>query len=501
MNRKEFKKGINRGIKAIILIFTTFFTTNAISQNSWYDGLEYGSHTVGFKVISTKDFSRPYKTGKDSSFIPRPMQMGIWYPATSDKTGSTIHFGYLLALENSDETLERVDPTLVTKPSEKYEQYFPPEELDLVFNKPMHSKLNASAQKGNFPIIIYGSSQGSSGYDNAMLCEQIASHGFIVVTVASKGAYSRQMPFNTEGAEAQARDLEFLFGQMYTYPNADEHNIGTVGFSFGGLNMVTFSLKNTRVKAMVSLDGSISSPSGVEILNSYSYLNVKNFNSNFLGFLGDKSTINNFPIIDQAFLSDMYLLKLSKLNHPDFSSFNLMIHERPDYVHKAYVDMANLTVKFLNHNFKNDLAFDRAIANYSKDIYSGVKQKKSKGTPTISKEEYINYIKENGIEEGIQIYYETKSNFPEYQLFDYDPFRDIGFMKMMEKDYKGAIKVYKVLLEEFPDNPDSYRRLGEAYMHIGNFSKARKLINNGLKLDPKSPAMNDILRLINEKDK
>ena len=74
-------------------------------------------------------------------------------------------------------------------------------------------------------------------------------------------------------------------------------------------------------------------------------------------------------------------------------------------------------------------------------------------------------------------------------------------MKMMEKDYKGAIKVYKVLLEEFPDNPDSYRRLGEAYMHIGNFSKARKLINNGLKLDPKSPAMNDILRLINEKDK
>ncbi len=501
MNRKEFTKRKNRDIKAFILIFAAFFTTNAISQNSWYDSLEYGSHTVGFKVISTKDFSRPYKIGNDSSFIPRPMQMGIWYPAKSDKTGNTIHFGYLFALENSDETLERVDPTLVTKPNEKYEQYFPSDKLDLVFNKPMYSILEASAKKGNFPIILYGSSQGSSGYDNALLCEQIASHGYIVVTVASKGAYSKQMPFNAEGAEAQTRDLEFLFGQMYTYPNVDMHNVGTVGFSFGGLNMVTFSLKNTQVKAMVSFDGSISSPVGNEILNSYSYLNIKNFNSNFLGFLGDKSTINNFPIMEQAFLSDMYLLKLSKLNHLDFSSSNLMIYERPDYVHKAYIDMANLTVKFLNQYFKNDLAFNRALTNYSEDIYSEVKQKKSKGTPIIRKEEYISYVKENGIEKGIQIYDQTKSSFPEYQLFDYDSFRDIGFMKMIEKDYESAVNVYKILLEEFPDNPDSYRRLGEAYMQVGNYSEARKLINNGLKLDPESPAMTDILRLINEKDK
>ena len=74
-------------------------------------------------------------------------------------------------------------------------------------------------------------------------------------------------------------------------------------------------------------------------------------------------------------------------------------------------------------------------------------------------------------------------------------------MKMIEKDYESAVKVYKVLLEEFPDNPDSYRRLVEAYMQVGNYSEARKLINNGLKLDPESPAINDILRLINEKDK
>jgi tetratricopeptide (TPR) repeat protein len=354
---------------------------------------------------------------------------------------------------------------------------------------------------GKFPIIIYGSSQGSSGYDNSLLCEQLASHGYIVFTIASKGAYSRQMPFNEEGAEAQTRDLEFLYGLAYNYPSSDPKKVGLVGFSFGGLNNITFSLKNTQVKAIVSLDGSISSPLGYQILNSYSYLNIKNFNSNFLGFLGDKSETDNFSLFDEAFLSDMYLLKLSQLNHLDFSSFNLMIKDRPNFVYDAYVDMANLTVKFMNQNFKKESDFEHAIANYSTSIYSAIREKKSIGNPQVTKEEYINYIEQNGIDKGIQLYYDTKKLFPEYKLFDYDPFRDVGFLKMIEKDYENAIKVYKVLLEEFPNNSDSYRRLGEAYLEHGNYFEARRLINKGLQLDPESPAMKDILKIINERDK
>ena len=282
-------------------------------------------------------------------------------------------------------------------------------------------------------------------------------------------------------------------------PNVDIKNIGTVGFSFGGFSMVIFSLKNKNIKAMVSLDGSI--PIGYSILKSYAYLNPKNFNSNFLGFLGDKSFIENYPLFDDAEFSDIYLLKLKKLNHLDFSSANLTLIEQPNYVYEAYTDMANLTVKFMNKNFYDDKSFDEAINNYSKTIYSNLRQKKSKGNPKVSKEEYIPYIDENGIDQGIELYYEIKNEFPDYQLFDYESFRDVGFLKMLQKDFKNAIKVYVVLLEEFPENPDSYRRIGEAYMEDGNYELARKFINKGLELSPGSPAMTDILRIINERDK
>lgn len=487
-------------MKILLLIFFSFLSISIYGQNNWQDGLKYGVYSIGYQTIQAKDYSRPYIMSNDSVFVPRPMQIGVWYPSEMFNEKNAITFGYLLSLEETEETLQVISLNEALTPNEKYKEYFKGDRIEEVFNKPMKSILDATQLSGSFPLILYGSSQSSSGYDNALLCEQLASHGYIVVTLASKGAYSRQMPFNEEGAEAQTRDLEFLYGHMYNFPNVDIKNIGTVSFSFGGLSTVIFSLKNKHVKAMVSLDGSVSVPSGDNILRSYDYLNVKSFNSDFLGFLGDKNSLDHFPLFDDASLSDIYLLKLKYLNHLDFSSANLTLTEQPDYVYKAYTDMANLTVRFMNQNFYRDTAFDEAINNYSKDIYLNLRQKKSKGSPKISKEEFINYIKEKGIDKGIGIYYETKREFPDYRLFDYDSFRDVGYLKMIERDFKNAVKVYKVLNEEFPNNPDSYRRLGEAFMENGNYEQARELINEGLKLDPDSPAMKDILRILNERD-
>ncbi len=484
------------------LFLLSFFVFNYVStdaQNNWHNQLDYGIYDVGFKTFHVKDYSRPYIMGTDSENVPRPMQISVWYPATASKTGPPITLGYLLALQESEESLHKISLADALIPSAIYADYFKGDRLEKVFNKPMKSLLDATQYKGKFPLILYGSAQSSSGFDNALICEQLASHGYIVATVASKGAYSRQMTFDEEGALGQSRDLEFLYGYMYNFPNINIQKLGTVGFSLGCLSMVMFSLKNKNVKAMVSLDGSI--PNGYPILKSFTYLNSKDFNSNFLGFLGDKGFINNYPLFDDTTFSDIYLLKLKNRNHLDFSSANLRVTKRAEKAYPAYVDMANLTVKFMNHNFYDVNSFDEVVSSYSKDIYSGLRKKKSKGSPEVSKEEFINYINENGIDKGIQIYYDTKNAFPDYKLFEYQAFRDVGFLKMMEKDYNSAIKVYKVLLEAYPNTSDSYRRLGEAYMEIGNYDDALQLINSGLEIDPNSPAMLDIKRIIKEHQK
>ena len=263
--------------------------------------------------------------------------------------------------------------------------------------------------------------------------------------------------------------------------------------------MVIFALKNKNVTAMVSLDGSI--PPGYPILKSYGYLSPSNFNTNFLGFLGDKGDINDYPLFDDAVLSNTYLLKLNTLNHLGFSSFNLTMSDQTNHVYSAYTNMANLTVRFMNHHFKTKNNFEEIVKNYPKTIYSDFRQKISLGSPQITNEKYIGYINEHGIDMGISVYYDTKNAFPDYRLFEYPSFRDVGFLKMMEKDYENAIKVYKVLLDAYPNKPDSYRRLGEAYMEYGNYNQARELLTKGATLDPNNKIFSTILGVLDKKEK
>jgi len=216
--------------------------------------------------------------------------------------------------------------------------------------------------------------------------------------------------------------------------------------------------------------------------------------------LGDKSQINEFPLFDDIIFSDMYLLKLKAMLHTDFSSTNLAMFERPDYVHEAYISICNMTIKFMNYNFKGDPSFKEALNVYSKELYSGFRKKESKGVPKVVKEAYINFVNESGIDAGIETYYDTKKNFPDYQLFDYRAFRDVGFLFMMQKDFVNALKAYKVLLDAYPDKDDSYRRVGEAHMENGNYKEAREFLNRGLELNPSSPALKDILRRLKERE-
>jgi len=197
-------------MKVYTFIFFLMTIANLKAQNPWIDDLEYGEYSVGFETIRTYDFSRSYKIKVDDDFGPRPMLILVWYPAELEGTMTAMKLGYLLALENVEETLNEIIPGSEPVLSEKYTKFYEDmESIDRVINVPLKSKINATAVKGNFPLILYGSSQSSSGTDNVILCEQLASHGYIVASVASKGAYSRQMPFNNEGAEAQTRDLEF----------------------------------------------------------------------------------------------------------------------------------------------------------------------------------------------------------------------------------------------------------------------------------------------------
>jgi tetratricopeptide (TPR) repeat protein len=53
----------------------------------------------------------------------------------------------------------------------------------------------------------------------------------------------------------------------------------------------------------------------------------------------------------------------------------------------------------------------------------------------------------------------------------------------MEGRWKEAVEVNKSLIENFPDDVDSYNRLGRAYMELGEYAQARQAYEKALELD------------------
>ena len=54
----------------------------------------------------------------------------------------------------------------------------------------------------------------------------------------------------------------------------------------------------------------------------------------------------------------------------------------------------------------------------------------------------------------------------------------------MEGQWQEAVAVNKEILESFPDDVDTYNRLGRAYMELGDFAQAKEAYSQTVELDP-----------------
>lgn len=209
---------------------------------------------MGLKVVEQYDFSRSYRSITDELGKPypgeraRPLQTLVWYPAqkSSAKPMTVGDYGALLAGETSFDK-----PDL----SPDWKQWL--DAMKPSLNDSMWAVRNAPLQAGKFPVVIYAPSFSSMSWENADLCEYLASHGYVVVASPDMGARSREMTIDLAGIDAQAQDISFLIGYAQTLPNTDMSKIAVAGFSWGGISNLFAAARDNRIDALVALDGSM----------------------------------------------------------------------------------------------------------------------------------------------------------------------------------------------------------------------------------------------------
>lgn len=213
-----------------------------------------GPYQVGLKVVEQYDFSRIFEstsTGANDHAeqeTSRPLQTLIWYPAVTSRSKPMTVADYknVLPTETSFEK-----PTMSLKGNEWIAGF------GSALNQPLRAVHDALPVAHRFPVIIYAPSFSSVSWENADLCEYLASFGYVVIATPAMGASTRAMTHDLSSIDAQARDISFLLGYARTLHDADVSEVGVAAFSWGGISNLFAAARDSRIKALADLDGSM----------------------------------------------------------------------------------------------------------------------------------------------------------------------------------------------------------------------------------------------------
>jgi dienelactone hydrolase len=211
-----------------------------------------GPYPVGLKIVDLYDRSRTFPTSPDdpskssSGKDGRPLQTLIWYPSLPNTARPLTVRDYA---QLADTELHFDAP----RPEQNRWRSL----LRASLNVPLWAVQDATAAKGLYPVLIYAPSDSSVSWENADLCEYLASQGYVVLASPSMGVSTRNMTDDLAGINAQARDVSFLISYANSLPDTDSSEIAVVSWSWGGFSSLFAAARDPRIDALVSLDGSM----------------------------------------------------------------------------------------------------------------------------------------------------------------------------------------------------------------------------------------------------
>src|SRR5262249_53309416 len=193
-----------------------------------------------------------------------PIYIALWYPAQKTDAKPMEYRQYLEA--SSDDPLispfaKRLARHWVDVVSEetvgKGPAYRTPAEK-AAFERPLATTVlagqDAPPAKGRFPVVIHHPGLSGVADDSSVLCEALASHGYVVLCSAYPNYYAEGVGISSD-LHTSFRDLEFLLRYARELPFADADRLGAMGDSWGAIAVLHWAaLPVSSLPAFVTLD-------------------------------------------------------------------------------------------------------------------------------------------------------------------------------------------------------------------------------------------------------
>jgi tetratricopeptide (TPR) repeat protein len=314
-------------LKAICL--NAFILTGAIHA-CFGQNLDKASYNIGFQTIKTYDYSRKYI--RDHDTICRPLLIHFWYPTREKNETRGLTFKNYIDLIAIREDFERnsteVDQSsfnFVNAYSEFAKQKYGLDSsltTQQILNSPVSAKSGVTIPKriSGFPLIIYAPSNSKSSVQNHMICEFLASHGFMILSVGSAGPNSIKREDQKESTMAQVTDMEFILKYLEDSLDIEYANLGLLGFSSGGMATSIFQMRNKNVNAVFSMDGGHEYGSYLPLFQLEDF-NLERTDVPYCLVVNNYENFSIYPFYNSVTTTEKKMFRLPYLDYNGFVSF------------------------------------------------------------------------------------------------------------------------------------------------------------------------------------
>jgi len=292
--------------------------------------LVYGPYEVGFKSYKTYDDSRTYIVGEDT--ISRPLLIHFWYPSQEKVQGHTLSFKHYIDLIAQREDYAKSGSEVDENSFSYVNAYSGHAKNNLgldtsintreILDSPVFGKSGIPIQTigSEFPLLLYAPSNSKASVQNHVLCEYLASHGFMILSVASAGPNSIKREKFQESTMAQVTDMEHILKYSKDSLQIEYTKLGLFGFSSGGNAITMFQMRNKNVDAVFSMDGG-QEYSGYLSLYKMQEFDLDKTNVPYCSLINNYEDFSIYPLYNSVITSEKYLFRLPHLNHNGFVSY------------------------------------------------------------------------------------------------------------------------------------------------------------------------------------
>ncbi|MBU1369229.1 MAG: hypothetical protein KJ578_14295 [Bacteroidetes bacterium] len=462
--------------------------------------LEKGHYDVGFKDYKTNDTSRKYIVNNDT--MARPLLIHFWYPADGSTKKESLYFRDYIDLiairEDFSKPASEVDEhsfNFVDAYAGFAKQIFG---LDTnittqqILDCPVIAKygIPVAKSKQQFPLIIYAPSNSKSSVQNHVLCEYLASHGYLVLSVGSAGENSIKRENHEQSILAQVKDMEYLLAYFEDSLKIEYSRLGLMDFSSGGPANAIFQMKHQKVNAVFSMDGSQEYGYYMTLFKMDDFDIEKTIVPHCL-LVNNFENFSIYPYYNSIVSEDKYLIRMPYLDHNGFVSFwnffnTCSSQESINQFCDSYDSICSVALLFFDEYLQAS-ASSRAKLNFQTNDYI-----QPKTIDNILVMQLCNSILANGMDTAMIFLNQNQETFKTKE----NEINMLGKM-FIDTDISTAIQLLTFNTTHHPDSWKANFDLGFAYKENGELALSKQALLKARQLNPEN---GEITKMLDEID-